>query len=98
MDIKVASANDIDIMGNITTLADYQEIKRVLADLTRENNKRLTIHIKDAFSITSSVIGFFLKLVYQDGVELYLEVADERLLNLLEDLRLDDAFNAKLVN
>jgi ribosomal protein S17E len=97
MDIKVTGANDIEIYGNITTLADYQENKRVVAVLVRDNNKRLKIHIKEAFSITSSVIGFFLKLVYQDGIDLSLEIADERLVGLLEDLRLSDAFNVRKV-
>lgn len=94
MDIKILGSNEIEVLGNISTVTDYQEIKHVVTDMLRNSDKSLVISIKDAFSITSSVIGFFLKLVYQDNVHLELKISDNRLLRLLEELRLAEAFNA----
>ncbi len=97
MNIKVNSSSELVVYGNIKNVNDYQEIKRVITDMLREGSGQLTIYMPDSFSITSSIIGYFLKLVYQDGVKLSLMVSDERLLSLLNDLRLTEAFNAKKV-
>ena len=95
MNVKVNSSSELVVYGNVKNVNDYQEIKRVVTDMLREGDGQLTIYMADSFSITSSVIGYFLKLVYQDGVKLTLMVSDERLLSLLNDLRLTEAFNAQ---
>ena len=97
MEIKVNSSTELVVQGNIKNVNDYQEIKRVVTDMLREGSGQLTILMPDSFSITSSIIGYFLKLVYQDGIKLSIMVADERLYSLMSDLRLTEAFNVKIM-
>jgi hypothetical protein len=96
MDIQVNGTSELVINGNIKSVNDYQEVKSVMTDLLRDSGKNITIRMPDAISITSSVIGYFLKLVYQDNVKIALIVNDARLLTLLDDLRLTEAFNARM--
>ena len=97
MNIEVNGSSELVVYGNIKNVNDYQEIKRVVTDMLREGTGELTIKMPDSFSITSSIIGYFLKLVYQDGVKLAIMVSDERLYSLMSDLRLTEAFNVQKV-
>ncbi|MDR2884693.1 MAG: hypothetical protein LBV09_06250 [Deferribacteraceae bacterium] len=94
MDIQVIGSSELVINGSIKSVTDYQEVKRIMTDMLRDSGKEITIRMPDSISITSSVIGYFLKLVYQDNVKITLIVSDPRLLSLLDDLRLTEAFNA----
>jgi hypothetical protein len=92
MEIKVIKPTEIIISGNIKTVSDYLEIKGTVSSLLKESGQDLEVSLPDSVSITSSVIGYFLKLVYQDGIKLRVLVGDQRLFKLLEDLRLAEAF------
>ncbi|MDR2105523.1 MAG: hypothetical protein LBP51_07200 [Deferribacteraceae bacterium] len=94
MEIKVVNPQEVAITGNIKTVSDYLEIKGAISSLLKEGGKELAVKIPDSVSITSSVIGYFLKLIYQDGVKVTVLVGDQRLFKLLEDLRLSEAFCA----
>jgi len=82
-----ASGNTIKITGNIKSVSDYQEMKSVVDSVT-ENHKSIVIDIQDSISITSSIIGFFNKLVLKDKIGLSMRVGNEQLLELLDDLNL----------
>ena len=45
--------------------------------------------------MTSSVIGFFIKVIFQDKVPIHVYVKDDRLYSLLEDLNLLDTFKVQ---
>lgn len=45
--------------------------------------------------MTSSVIGFFIKVIFQDKVSIHVYVKDDRLYSLLEDLNLIETFKVK---
>lgn len=92
MEIGVTS-NHIQITGNIKTVDDFQNIKRVFDNLISQN-KSLVVNIPDSLSITSSVIGYFNKLVLKDGIELRLKIGNEELLSLLDDLGLTSTLKA----
>lgn len=92
MEISVTS-NHIQITGNIKTVDDFQNIKRVFDNLISQN-KSLVVSIPDSLSITSSVIGYFNKLVLKDGIELRLKIGNEELLSLLDDLGLTSTLKA----
>jgi hypothetical protein len=95
MEIQVKSVSEIVVQGTVKSVSDYQEIKKVVSGLLRGDGKELSIYMPDSYSITSSVIGFFLKLVYQDRVDLKLFIADERLYGLLNDLNLSEPFKVE---
>ena len=86
--------NQITIAGNIKTVSDYQEIKTRI-DSVISQHKTITINIKDSISITSSVIGYFTKIVMKDKINLTMMVGNSQLLDLLDDLSLKSVFKAK---
>jgi hypothetical protein len=90
------SSNSIIIDGNIKTVHDYQEIKSVTDSLIQEH-KKIKIIIKDSLSITSSIIGYFNKIVLRDSIDLNMEVGNIQLVNLLDDLNLTSIFKVKKV-
>ena len=88
--------NKITIEGNIKSISDFHEIKSVMDEVITRS-KEIEILVKDSFSITSSVIGYFNKIIHKDGVTLHLSVTDKRLYELLEDLNLIALFHVKKV-
>ncbi len=89
-----SSANNITIIGNIKTVSDYQSIKTTV-DSVSSQNKSIIINVKDSISITSSVIGYFNKLVLKDKIDLSMKVGNPQLLSLLDDLNLKSVFKAR---
>ena len=82
-----SSGNTIKITGNIKSVSDYQEVKSVV-DSVVANHKTIVIDIQDSISITSSIIGYFNKLVLKDKISFSMRVGNEQLLELLDDLNL----------
>jgi len=93
MEITVSS-NVVTITGNIKTINDYQDIKGSL-DALAATNKSIVIKIVDSISITSSVIGYFNKLVLKDGIDLSIYVGNAQLKELFDDLDLTSLFKVK---
>lgn len=98
MEIEVTGGNDITLTGNIKSLKDYQDIKQTVSDLVAAGTDRIVIRTPESFSITSSVIGFLMKVIFQDKVKLTLYVKDPRLYSILEDLQLIKTFNVIRTN
>ncbi|MBQ3033998.1 MAG: hypothetical protein IJD28_06430 [Deferribacterales bacterium] len=93
MDIEIKGTNEIVLSGNIKSLKDYQNIKQTVTDMIAGGVDNIIIKTPESFSITSSVIGFFMKVIFQDHVKITLYVSDPRLFNILEDLQLIETFN-----
>ena len=95
MNISV-STNSIKIDRNIKSVSDFQKIKSNLDSLTIQH-KSIIINITDSMSITSSVIGYFNKLILKDKIKIQIEVGNDQLFELLNELNLVSVFNAKKV-
>jgi hypothetical protein len=93
MDIS-KSGNVVTITGNIKTVADYQTLKTAV-DMVAEGNNDILIRIKDSISITSSIIGYFNKLILKDKINIEMIIGNAQLMELLEDLSLVSLFNAR---
>jgi len=93
MNISTAS-NIATIQGNIKSINDFQEIKTAI-DTMVSSYETITIDIVDSLSITSSVIGYFNKLVLKDSINISMKVGNSQLLELLDDLNLTSVFKAR---
>ena len=93
MEISVTS-NIITVTGNIKTLSDYQMIKDRV-DSVVQNNGSVEIKIVDSISITSSVIGYFNKLVLKDKIDLSIVVGNAQLKELFDELDLTRLFKVR---
>ena len=94
MDIEQVN-NEIVITGNIKSIEDSIQIKETISAVLRQGSANVFLRIKDSFSMTSTVIGFLMKLVNYDKVQLSLVVGDNRLYVLLEELNLLRIFNVR---
>ncbi len=88
------NSNSITITGNIKSVHDFQMIKSSVTSIL-QSRKDITINIKDSLSITSSVIGYFTKLVLKDKVVIHLNIGNSELIKLLDDLNLSTLLNVK---
>jgi len=88
------SGNTITIVGNIKSVSDYQQIRSTI-DSVVATSPSVTIHIVDSLSITSSVIGYFNKLVLKDKIDLSMKIGNDQLMSLLDDLNLTSVFKAR---
>jgi len=92
MDIVVDNAY-VRISGNIKSINDYQQIKNAFDSLTSKE-KQIRMDIVDSISMTSSVIGYFNKLVLKDDVTINMGIGSDLLMELIEDLNLKALFQA----
>jgi len=95
MEISISS-NIITITGNVKSVSNFQELKQNI-DSVVSQHKSITINIKDSLSITSSVIGYFNKLVLKDRIDLNMNVGNSQLLELLDELSLVAVFKARKI-
>ncbi|WP_040335825.1 hypothetical protein [Candidatus Magnetobacterium casense] len=95
MEITVVSNSEVNINGHIKTIEDYQKIKQALNSVIADGRKKITISIPESITMTSSVIGYLLKLVFENKLDISILVKDEKLFNLLDVLNLVDVFKVK---
>jgi hypothetical protein len=88
------SGSTITINGNIKSVGDFQSIKSTIDGVTA-NNSKITLIIADSISITSSVIGYFNKLILKDGIKIDMRIGNDDLISLLDDLNLTSVFNVR---
>jgi hypothetical protein len=91
-----SSGDNIKIIGNIKSISNFSEIKKVV-DSVATQHKKITIEIVDSLSITSSVIGYFNKLVLKDKVDVNMRIGNDQLMSLIDDLNLTSVFKARKV-
>ena len=87
---------DITVVGTIKSISDGQSIKDSIKKVFENDNQAVVnLHIKDSFIITSSVIGFLIKLIKIDKRTLFVHVKSAELYSMLEDMSLLDSMNVK---
>ncbi|MBF0458551.1 MAG: hypothetical protein HQK99_11740 [Nitrospirae bacterium] len=95
MEIEKTTDTEAIISGHVKTIEDYTKIKQVINSMLSGEGCSITVKIPDSISITSSVIGYLLKLVFENKVDLKLFVKEQKLYNLLEVLNLITVFKAQ---
>ena len=97
MQIERKGSNEIIITGNIKSIEDSMEIKKTINTIVQDGAKNVLLRIQDSFAMTSTVIGYLMKLVNVDKVTVSLLVGDQRLYQLFEELSLVQPFNVRLI-
>jgi adenosine deaminase len=94
--IELSSENgSIQISGNIKSIDDYLAIKSSFQELVDAGHRKIDVSFVNSVSITSSVIGFMLKLVNVDKVDLNVYAGDRKLIALMEELDLQEVFKVQ---
>ena len=97
MQIEKTGSNELTIRGNIKSIDDSTQIKEAVGALKDAGAGSILLRIEDSFSMTSTVIGFLMKLVNIDQLKVTLLLTDRRLHQLLDELNLVQPFNVRLV-
>lgn len=87
---------EILITGTIKTIANAQTIKEAVRK-THEQHPDVIINltIKDSFIITSSVIGFLIKSIKMDKMNVHVNIGCEELYTMLDDMNLIEVMNVR---
>ncbi|MGE4498097.1 MAG: hypothetical protein AB7E48_09475 [Deferribacterales bacterium] len=94
--VEVAvEGNSVHIKGNIKSIDDYLAVKNSLQELADKGVRSIEVCFTDSVSITSSIIGFMLKLINVDKIDLSVTAGDKKLLALLEELELQGIFKVR---
>jgi hypothetical protein len=96
MQLECNGKNEVVITGNIKSVDDSIKIKDTINGLMSQGAGNIQLKIIDSLSLTSTAIGFLMKLVNQDKLQLSVTVGDRRLYTLLEELCLLQKFNVHL--
>lgn len=90
--------SEITILGTIKTIADGQMIKETINRSFHQDKQRtIKLNIQDSFIITSSVIGFLIKAIKIDKMDLTVYVRSMELYSMLDDMNLLDTMNVRKV-
>jgi len=95
MEVKATGVGEVTVLGHIKSIEDYQKIKDTIKGLVSNGNKSIVVKIPDSISMTSSVIGYFLKLINGDHVKITMLVKDERLYSIMDAMKLITVFDVK---
>ena len=93
--VLTQQGNTLNIEGNIKSIEDFEQIKMALDGMVNVYDS-IVINVKDSISITSSVIGYLMKLV-NEGKRIYLNVGTDDLYSLLNELNLINTFFVKRI-
>ena len=93
MELK-REGNILNIYGNIKSIEDFEKIKNELEEIKKTSDK-IIINIVDSMSITSSVIGYLIKLV-EEGVDITVKVKKD-LFDFLDELNLISKLNVRIL-
>jgi len=72
------NSNRVIIEGNIKSNSDFQSIRATVDSLVA-THKTIIVDVKDSLSFTSSIIGYFNKLVLKDKIDVSINVGNKEL-------------------
>lgn len=84
--------NVLRVRGQVQNISDYAIMREKVVNLMNEGKKELKIIFEESHAITSSVIGFLLKIAQKDKVNIHIVAKNEDLYLLFEILGLIDIF------
>jgi hypothetical protein len=93
MNINKTEENKIEIDGAVNTIQNYQEIKGEVESMLSMGITDVHIVLRNTPSLTSSIIGYLIKVRAVNRATVTLHVASDQLYELLEQLNLTSSFN-----
>jgi hypothetical protein len=95
MTIEQKNATELTVSGNIKTIDDSIALRAAVQKLVDGGCSSVTLRIADSFAMPSAVIGYLMKLVNRDKVQLHVIAGDQRLRELLDELQLSELFGVR---
>jgi len=95
MDMRIENLN-VYIDGNLKSLSEVRQVSSEI-DLITKESKNIVLILSNSLSIPSSLIGYLIKIIKQNSVNLTLKVGDKRAYDTLDDLNLVRLFNVQMI-
>lgn len=93
----VVQDNTLTVNGDIRSIRDYNDIREHIQKILDGGVANIKIKIPTSKTLTSSVIGYLLKIRKRDNIKVTIEVGVDTLYEILEQLRLIEVFNVSKV-
>lgn len=91
--VQVSTHNNVvRVSGQVQNIADYALIRERISELISNNVRDIKIIFEDSNAVTSSVIGFLLKISQKDKIKIHVVAKNEDLYLLFEILGLVEIF------
>lgn len=87
--------NAISVTGSVAKYEDYELIRNAASEILKTSGKKLNIVFTDALTVNSALIGFMIKTVKVDNVDLQISVGNYKLYDLFKLLSLIDQLKVK---
>lgn len=95
--LEEKALGEILLTGQISSFSDYETIKHFLNDQLNKGAEQLEIEIRDSKSVTSSVIGYLIKLLNLNKAKISILVHQEQLFGIFDDLNLIEPFDVRRI-
>lgn len=99
MDIRIEDNGgqvNINISGVVSTIEETMQAKNAISEVYSKNNDAvIRVIFENSYVITSSLIGFLIKLIRGDKADITIIAKDTQLYNLISRLNLQDILNVK---
>lgn len=93
MEVIATGPAEVKITGDIKSIADYLEIKKVMSELLDNGARVVSVKIPNSPFINSALLGYFLRLIHEEKITLSLQVGNDKLFNMLTVMNLITIFN-----
>lgn len=97
MTIELNNGSELIVHGTTGDMSVYHGVKDNIRLLIAKGHKDITIKFVDAVTITSAMIGYFIKAINLDGVRINVHVTDSRLYEMLNMMNLVKMLNVKKI-
>jgi len=93
---KIGVETNVSVIGSVSTIDDSAVLKKHVNEaFDGEFSNRVNLSFIDSYVMTSSLIGYFIKLVRTDKANIVIIIHDTQLYNLIERLNLIDILNVR---
>lgn len=96
MEISV-NGNKITILGSVSKYEDYVGIKHTVDEVISHSDNTLEIEFVDAMTVNSALIGYMIKCVKVQNIDVSISVVNHKLYEMLNLLSLTEVLKVKKV-
>lgn len=90
--IKQTDSNAVSIHGNIARIDEYDDLRHIVLPMVELGAKSLHFHFEGTLLLSSSALGFLLRLVRQDKIEINFYIDNPEFDHFIQNMHLHQHF------
>lgn len=96
MTVRIES-NRVLIEGSVKTLNEFREVQDQIETVLKNSPERLELEMMDSELLTSSMIGYLLKLAKKDHVAIHVKTNSRELKRFVAMMKLESVLKLEMV-